>query len=261
MSKHTKITFLGCGTSTGVPVISCECEVCTSTNPKNNRTRSSIFLESDNTQLLIDTGPDLRQQLLRENITNADALLFTHGHADHTVGFDDSRAFCWRREDRLPVYGSGETLQILGQMFPWAFDETYGGRGYVRAQAVEFSDDFMIGDFRIRPFEVIHASVATHGFRIDLPSGQSLAYASDIKSLPPEGKALISDCDLHIFDGLRLEPHPSHMTLSEACALADEIDSPAAYMTHLSHEIEYERETSSLPKNRHLAYDGLNLVL
>jgi len=261
MGTETKITFLGCGTSTGVPVISCECEVCRSPNPKNNRTRSSLFLESDTTKLLIDTGPDLRQQLLREGITNADALLFTHGHADHTAGFDESRAFCWRREGRLPVYGSADTLHILGQMFPWAFDENYGGRGYVRATGIEFSAPFMIGDFRISPFPVVHASVATHGFRIDLPSGKSLVYASDMKSLPDPAHDLVRLCDVHIFDGLRLEEHPSHMTLSEACALADQLDSPRAYMTHLAHEIEYEREGATLAPNRFLAYDGLHFFL
>ena len=120
MGAETKITFLGCGTSTGVPVISCKCDVCISGDPKNIRTRSSIFLESENTKLLIDTGPDLREQLLREEITEADAILYTHGHADHVAGFDDTRAFCWRREDRLPIHGSEQTIEILARMFPWA---------------------------------------------------------------------------------------------------------------------------------------------
>jgi len=261
VTAETKITFLGCGTSTGVPLISCECEVCESSNPKNNRTRSSLFLQSESTSLLIDTGPDLRQQLLREGIINADALLFTHGHADHTAGFDETRAFCWRRDSRLPVYGSADTLKILGQMFPWAFDENYEGRGYVRGDGIEFSGAFSIGDFRITPFPVIHASIATHGFRVDLPSGKSMIYASDMKRLSDESRSIAQNCDLHILDGLRMVEHPSHMTLAEACELADELDSPCAYMTHMSHEIEYERESLNLPQNRYLAYDGLSFFL
>jgi len=162
MGSETKITFLGCGTSTGVPVISCKCSVCLSDDPKNTRTRSSIFLESENTKLLIDAGPDLREQLLREGITETDAILFTHGHADHTAGFDDTRAFCWKREGRLPIHGSEETLGILARMFPWAFDEDYEGRGYIRAKAVPFSESFVIGDFIITPFLVEHASVRSY---------------------------------------------------------------------------------------------------
>jgi len=257
----TTITFLGSGTSTGVPVISCDCEVCTSTDPRNNRTRSSIYLQGPHTQLLIDTGPDLRLQLLREGLTNADALLYTHGHVDHTAGFDETRAFCWRREDRLPVHASADTLQILGEMFPWAFDPTNTNQGYVRARGIEFTDSFQIGDFHITPFPVIHASVATHGFKITLPSGQSLAYASDIKRLPEEKYDLVASCDVHILDGLRLLEHPSHMTLSEACALADTLQSPLTYLTHLSHEVDYARESAQLPPQRLLAYDGLQLHL
>lgn len=261
MGAETKITFLGSGTSTGVPVISCRCAVCQSRDPRNNRTRSSLFLESETTRVLIDTGPDLRQQLLREGITEADAVLYTHGHADHTVGMDEIRAFCWRREERLPIYASEETLQILKQMFGWAFNEHYSGRGYVRARGIPFTEQFQVGDFTVQPFEVQHASIQTHGFLITLPSGRALAYASDIKALPEEGFTLIQGADVHVLDGLRLESHPSHMTVSEACALADELESPRTYLTHISHEVDYEKESASLPVDRFLAYDGLTFYL
>jgi len=242
-------------------VISCTCSVCTSEDPKNNRTRSSIFIETPQTKLLVDTGPDLRLQLLREGFTNADAVLFTHGHADHTAGFDEIRAFCWRREDRLPLYGSADTLQILGNMFPWAFDKDYAGRGYVRAEGLLLPERFTIGDLHITPFHVVHASVETHGFVFEFPSGKKLAYASDMKSLPEEHHDLLSQCDLHVFDGLRLVEHPSHMTVDEACALADQLKSPLCYLTHLSHEIDYQIVSNTLPPHRHLAYDGLRLEL
>lgn len=261
MASETTITFLGCGTSTGVPMISCNCSVCTSDNPKNNRTRSSIFLQSENTALLIDTGPDLRLQLLREKIIHADAILYTHGHADHTAGMDEIRAFCWRREDRLPLHASEETLRILNRMFPWAFDENYNGRGYVRATGIPFTESFQIGDFTIRPFNVVHGSIDTHGFHITLPSGKTFAYASDMKSLPEEHINLLNECNLHIFDGLRFDKHPSHMTVSEACNLADRLNSPKTILTHLAHDIDYEITSNELPENRFLAYDGLSLTL
>ena len=261
MGAETKITFLGCGTSTGVPVISCKCDVCISGDPKNIRTRSSIFLESENTKLLIDTGPDLREQLLREEITEADAILYTHGHADHVAGFDDTRAFCWRREDRLPIHGSEQTIEILARMFPWAFDESYNGRGYIRAKAMPFTSRFHIGDFAITPFLVEHASVETHGFRIDLPSGKSFVYAPDIKRLPDAGMEISRGCDIHIVDGLRHEDHPSHMTVAEALALTQKLDSPRAYLTHISCFVDYHKDSAELPQNRYFAYDGLNFML
>ncbi len=260
MEKLTEITFLGCGTSTGVPVISCECSICTSENPKNKRTRSSLYIQTESTSLLIDAGPDLREQALREKITRADAVLFTHGHADHTAGFDDVRAFCWRREERLPIYGSRDTLNILESMFPWAFDKQYPGLGYVKADAQEIKKEFKIGDITVIPFEVEHASIQTHGFILQLPSGKSLAYACDMKALPKESNSLLSRCDIHIFDGLRFQEHPSHMTVQEACNLADSLASPETYLTHLSHDIDYAMECE-LPKNRHYAYDGLTLTL
>lgn len=259
MSQETKITFLGCGTSTGVPVISCPCKICTSDNPKNNRTRSSIFIQTPTTSVLVDTGPDLRQQLLREKITHADAVLYTHGHADHTVGMDEVRAFCWRREGRLPVYGSAETLEIMTRMFPWAFDVNYQGRGYVRADGILFTDQFNIGDLQVTPFQVHHGSVDTHGFKFLLPSGKSFIYVPDVKTLPDEHLPLLKGCDVHILDGLRLEPHSSHMTVSEACALAQNVESPETYLTHLSHDIDYE--TTPLPENVFFSYDGLSLHL
>jgi len=261
MAGESQVTILGCGTSTGVPVISCNCKVCLSAEPKNNRTRSSLHIKTPEISVVIDTGPDLRQQLLREGITYADAILYTHGHVDHTAGLDEARAFCWQRDDRLPLYGSSDTLEILERMFPWGFDDKVYQRGYIRARGVEFSGIFTLGDLVVTPFEVVHASIATHGFHILFPSGNSLAYACDMKSLPGVSYDLLKSCDVHIFDGLRPNSHPSHMTSGEACELADKLGSPCTYLTHLSHEIDYELFSATLPENRHLAYDGLTLSI
>lgn len=259
MSRQTKITILGCGTSTGVPVISCNCAVCTSDDLKNKRTRSSLFLEHPSASILIDTGPDLRFQLLREKITHADAVLYTHAHADHTVGFDEIRAFCWRREDRLPIYASAETLEVMTRMFPWAFDVNYEGRGYVKAEGKLFPDTFSLGEIQVTPFPVVHSQMETHGFHFSLPSGKSFIYAPDVKSISEEHYPLLKSADLHIIDGLRLEPHPTHMSVKEACELADLLESPETYLTHLSHDINYAE--TPLPPQRHFAYDGLSLSL
>lgn len=261
MSKLSKIIFLGSGTSTGVPVISCSCDVCKSTNPKNKRTRSSIYVESPKTHLLIDAGPDLRQQALRENLTRVDAVLYTHGHADHTTGFDEIRAFCWRREERLPLYGSPDTMEILTRMFPWGFDENYTGRGYVRAKPMPLEDEIQFPDLTVNPYEVIHASLQTHGFFITFPSGKKIAYSSDIKGASEKTKAIMKKANILVIDGLRIEPHPSHFHLSEAIDFAQEIGASKTYLTHMSHEIDYDAVSAELPEGILLAYDGLTLEL
>jgi len=146
-------------------------------------------------------------------------------------------------------------------MFPWAFDPKTNIQGYVQAEGFLFTSEFRIGNISIIPFEVRHASIATHGFYFKLPSGRSFAYASDIKSLPESNYDLLKDCDIHIFGGLRYLEHPSHMSVSESCALAKSLNSPRTYLTHLSHDIEYETHSATLPANRYFAYDGLSLEL
>ena len=255
----TRLTFLGTSTSVGVPVIGCDCQVCTSNDPRNRRTRSSIFLETDEVRILVDTGPDLREQALREKLTVVDHVLYTHDHVDHIVGFDEIRAFCWRREDPIPLHGSRHTLNSLERMFPWAFSNT--ARNYVRPDPRPFEDftELSLGDIQILTFPVEHGSSPTHGFRFTLPNGQVIAYAPDVKVIPPQSVTHLKGLDLLIIDALRAEPHPTHMSLKEALTASARLSPAQTALTHLTHDLDFAETTAKLPPNTFIATDGLSL--
>ena len=250
------VTFLGTGTSVGVPVIGCPCAVCASPHPHNNRTRSSIHLQTPELSLLVDFGPDLRLQALREKITSLDAVLLTHSHLDHIAGFDELRAFCWHRKVPLPIFAGPETMTSLKATFPWAFsDHTH--RGYVRPDPQVIDGAFTLGDLHITPLPVKHADLETFGFRFDFPSGQSFAYISDVKSIPEGTLPLLTGLDLLTIDALRPGFHKTHMSLEESLAAIRSIAPRASLLTHLSHEL--DASSLELPEHVSLAHDGLKL--
>jgi phosphoribosyl 1,2-cyclic phosphate phosphodiesterase len=255
-----RFLFLGTSTSVGVPVIGCPCAVCHSDDPKDTRTRSSGFLTGPWGDLLIDTGPDLRQQALREKITRVDAVLYTHQHLDHVAGFDELRAFCWQRTEPLPLYGSRETLDGLERMYPWAFALQDHRPGYVRPAPREFSDTFDFNGLGITPVEVEHGNVRTHGFRFDHPELGSLAYISDVKKIPDSSMRLLEDLDVLIIDALRHTDHQTHMTVAESLETISMLKPRKAYLTHLSCELPWQETNNSLPEGVFLAYDGLTLT-
>lgn len=255
----SRFLFLGTSTSVGVPVIGCNCPTCLSDDPRDNRTRSSALLEGPWGSLLIDSGPDLREQSLRENLSKVDAVLYTHEHVDHVVGFDELRAFCWRRESPLPLYGSPETLGGLARMFPWAFAGESSQRGYVRPEARSFDGPFEFGGLKITPVEVDHGRIRTHGFRFDHSSFGSLAYLPDVKTIPPESMELLRGLGLLVIDGLRQESHSTHLSIPEALEIIEDVAPGKSILTHLSHEIKWEETNANLPANVSLAYDGLSL--
>lgn len=254
-----RLTFLGTSTSVGVPVIGCDCPVCTSPDPRNRRTRSSIFLETDEVRILVDTGPDLREQALREKLTAVDHVLYTHDHVDHIVGFDEIRAFCWRREDPIPIHGSEHTLSTLERMFPWAFANT--ARNYVRPDPRPFHDftELTLGDVQVLTFPVEHGASPTHGFRFTLPNGQVIAYAPDVKVIPPQSLEHLQGLDLLIIDALRAEPHPTHMSLQEALTASAQLAPARTALTHLTHDLDFAETTAKLPANTLIATDALLL--
>ena len=260
-SDQSRFLFLGTATSVGVPVIGCSCPTCASDHPHDRRLRSSALIEGPWGRLLIDTGPDLHEQALRENITAVDAVLYTHEHVDHVAGFDEIRAFCWHRDDPLPLYGSPETLGGLERMFPWAFLNKGEQHGYVHPDPRPFVDAFEFNGLKITPIEVKHGWVRTHGFRFDFPDHLSLAYLPDVKTIPPESLALLQDLDILIIDALRYEDHHTHMTIREALATIKELKPRQSHFTHLSHEINREEVSASLSPNVSLAYDRLSLNL
>ncbi|MEM1084812.1 MAG: MBL fold metallo-hydrolase [Verrucomicrobiota bacterium] len=259
MAADFELTFLGTGTSVGVPVIGCDCPVCTSSDPRNRRTRSSIHLHAGEIDLLVDSGPDLREQALREGLTRMDAVLYTHAHVDHIVGFDELRAFCWRRDSPLPMHGSAETLDTLRTMFGWAFSEKNIYRGYVKPKAVEIDGPFKYDAVKVTPLPVEHGSVVTHGYLFECAGHPPTAYIPDVKKIPKETAARLHRVDVLIIDALRPSAHPTHMSVTEALAAIDTIDPGKAWLTHLGHENEHADLESGLPAHISVAYDGLRI--
>jgi len=251
-------TFLGTGTSVGVPVIGCPCGVCASGHPRNNRTRCTVHLRTPELSLLVDFGPDLRLQALREDLTAVDAVLLTHTHLDHVAGFDELRAFCWHREAPLPIHASRDSIMVLQRMFPWAFED-HGYRGYIRPDPIAFSGPFQVADLKITPLLVDHGAVTTHGFRFDFSGGQSLAYISDVKAIPEATRPLMEGLDVLVLDALRIGKHNTHMSIGESLQASQSIAARRTLFTHLSHEIDYESTSAELPDGVALAYDGLKL--
>lgn len=259
MTFQSYLNFLGTGTSTGVPQIGCQCPVCTSHNPKNKRLRSSVTLKVGDYVLLIDSSMDLRQQALKYHLTQVDAVLYTHGHVDHVGGFDDLRAFCWGKPDGLPLYGSNETLKILERMYPWAFAENVYP-GYVRPITHTISRNFVLGPIVVTSVPVIHGNVETHGFVFDV-NGYRIAYVPDVKTVPAGSMSLLENVDVMIMDGLRYHEHTTHMHVDDAVALIESVGAKKAYLTHLSHHIDYHELKGRLPKHIEPAYDGLKIPI
>lgn len=255
------VLFLGSGTSTGVPVIGCDCEVCRSENPRNKRWRSSVLVQSATTSLLVDSCPDLRAQALRYHITAIDAVIYTHEHLDHTTGFDEMRAFCWRRTERLPLYAGGRCLAHLKRMFGWAFDENNTYQGYIRPAAHNHEGrPFMVGDIEVTPVPVHHATVETHGY-VFRSGGVSFGYVPDIQSLPSDSELLLAHLDALAMDGLRYRPHRTHFCVDDTVAAMKRLAPRRGYVTHVGHEVEYEGLCRYLPDFMEPAYDGLVLEL
>lgn len=259
MKPEICLTFLGTSTSTGVPVIGCSCSVCTSENPRLKRTRSSIHIKTPEHSILVDTGPDLREQALRENLTAVDGVLYTHAHLDHVTGFDELRAFCWHRESPLPIYGSAKCLDEIKRIYEWAFSPTNTNRGYVRPEPLEISGPFKLGELTITPVAVKHGNIDTHGYRFDYPGTPSIAYIPDVKTIPEASQQLLQDVSVLIIDALHKREHPTHMNLSESVSMATKLQAKQVYLTHLSHELDVEGTLGELAKPFQFAYDGLKL--
>lgn len=260
MTSVMSILFLGTGTSTGVPQIGCSCQVCSSSDSRNKRLRSSIYVETAGARILIDASPDLRQQALREKITELDAVLYTHPHIDHVGGFDDLRAFCWHRADGLPMYASPATMNALKAMYPWAFGPSMGQTGYVRPDPYEVTEPFRVGDLAITPLPVLHARVETYAYMLEA-EGRRMIYMPDVKSIPPSSLEQMRGVDLLIIDGLRYRQHSTHMCLEESLDAIAAIRPGKAVLTHLSHEMDYHNLCRELPEHVIPAHDGLRLSL
>ena len=247
------IEFLGTGTSSGVPMIACKCEVCLTKNKKDNRLRSSILIKSDQTTIVIDTTPDFRYQMLRSSVKHLDAVLFTHSHKDHIAGLDDIKAFNFVSQQAMPLFGSEETAEALKRDFYYAFSEKkYPGIPELDLNVIA-KNAFSIRDINIVPITVKHLNMEVLGYRFG-----NFTYITDANFITEEEKNKIKGSEILIVNALRKEKHLSHFTLQEAINLAIELDIPTTYFTHISHQMGLHDEVSkTLPKGMFLGYDGL----
>jgi len=256
------MTLLGTGTSTGVPVIGCGCPVCGSADPRNRRLRSSALVRAGGVAVLVDSGPDLRQQALREGLSGIDAVVYTHAHLDHVAGFDELRAFCWRKDGPLPLHATGRCMASLKAMFGWAFlPENDANTGYVKPEARVIDGPFAYGALTITPLPVEHAAVETVGFLFECPAARRVAYLPDVKRIPDETMRLLRGVDVLVVDALRPQEHPTHFSLGEALATIRQAGCGEAWLTHLGHENDHGPLEAGLPPGVRVAWDGVRIEL
>jgi len=247
------ITFLGTGTSAGVPMIACECPVCTSPDKKDKRLRSSIMVQSENTTLVVDSGPDFRYQMLRAKVKHLDAIVFTHSHKDHVAGLDDVRAFNFFSQQAMNVYASDMTQEVIIREFPYAFHESkYPGVPDIQLNTIAL-EPFEVGDIPITPILVWHLKMPVLGFRFG-----RFTYITDANRIDDSEKEKIKGSDVMVLNALRKEKHISHFSLEESVAVAKELKIPQTYLTHISHQLGKHADVDAeLPNGVNLAYDGL----
>jgi phosphoribosyl 1,2-cyclic phosphate phosphodiesterase len=248
-----KITLLGTGTSTGVPMIACECPVCTSTNPKDRRLRCSVLVESATTTFVIDTGPDFREQMLRYKVKKLDGVLFTHPHKDHVAGLDDVKAYNFFQKKTMELYANSLTEEAIRREFYYAFSDTkYPGIPDLNLNTIT-EEPFYIGDIPVTPIMVWHLKMPVFGFRFG-----KFTYITDANRIEEHEMDKIRGSEVMVINALRKQAHISHFTLGEAIDLAQQLKVPTAYFTHLSHQMGLHEEVESeLTDGIHLAYDGL----
>ncbi len=256
-----KITFLGTGTSVGIPVIGCDCRICRSQDPRNKRRRSSLYVQTPEASVVIDTSPDFREQALVYGVPRVDAVLITHSHADHIFGLDDIRRYNTLQGTVIPVYGSSETIADLVCIFNYInAREPEPGVFRPRLDFIEAHLPFTAGAITVEPLPVVHGKSVTYGYRLDW-RGRSLGYVPDCKEMPGPTLRRFRGVDVMILDGLRHRAHPTHLTVAQALRLLQEIGAGHSYLTHICHDIDHEETQETLPSGVFLACDGIVLNL
>ncbi len=254
-----RLTFLGTGTSHGVPMIGCDCAVCRSEDPRDRRLRSSVWVEARDTHLLIDAGPDFRTQALRAGLPRVDALLLTHTHADHVLGIDDLRRFNELQRGPVPVYGNADTLRAVRHIFAYAFDGGTPGSTRPALALRPVPDRLAVGPFTVEPLEVEHGPLRILGYRLEA-DGRSAAYVPDCSALPGTVlRRLAAGVDVMILDALRPQRHPTHFSLAESLSALAAIGARRSFLTHMSHTLGHAATAAGLPPGVEPAWDGLAL--
>jgi phosphoribosyl 1,2-cyclic phosphate phosphodiesterase len=253
-----RIKFLGTGTSHGVPVLGCKCKTCTSTDPKNKRYRTSVFVEEKNTPLVIDMPAEFRLRAIEYGIARLDAVLFTHAHADHIAGLDDIRRYNEIQMSFIPVYGSAETLGEIKKRFFYIFEKTQegGGKPKLKLEEIRPYEDFSVKDLDIMPVLARHGELDVIGYRIN-----DFAYITDASFIPERTFDFLKGLKMLVLNALRFEPHPTHFNLEQAVDMAGKIKADMTYFTHITHIMEHNEVEKQLPDSMHLAYDGLELQI
>lgn len=251
-----RLTFLGTGTSTGVPTLGCRCPTCTSDDPRDQRTRSSVLLEYGGRIVVIDTSPDFRQQGLREGLSRLDAVIFTHTHADHVFGLDDVRVFNMRQKTAIPIYADTASMANIRRIFDYVFRANYAPGGIPQLDPHLIDGPFELWGARFIPLPVLHGELPVLGFRFG-----NTAYITDFSVIPEPTLEMIKGVDMLILDALRHKPHPTHSTLAQSLAIVERIKPGRAFFTHIAHEVAHKATAATLPAGVDLAYDGLKVDL
>ena len=255
-NSNIKITILGSGTSTGVPMIGCKCKICLSSDERNNRLRSSILITIDGGNILIDTSTDLRYQSLKYNVDSLDAVLFTHHHADHVHGIDELRSFNFIQKKEIDCYGNSKTLGRIKEMFSYIFDGTKSSGGLPRLNMKEVDGPFNLKGETFTPIEVMHGNAKILGYRFS-----KAAYITDCSGIPEESIRKLEGLDLLILGALRYAPHTKHFSISEALETVERLKPRQTFFTHMGHEIDYTETSAELPEGVDLACDGMVIEL
>jgi len=252
-----KILVLGSGTSVGVPTIGCQCAVCRSPDPRDQRLRPSVLVCHNGRNILIDATPDFRQQALRAGLTRLDAVLFTHAHADHIMGLDDVRPFNFRQKAAIPIYGSPETIETIRRVFDYVFADHEPESSIPRLEAHRLDGGpFELFGLTVTPVPLRHGRGSVYGFRF-----RRAAYLTDHSEIPESSMDLLRDLDVLFLDALRRRPHPTHTTLQRALEYVEQLAPRRAYFTHICHDLGHEETERGLPPHVRLAYDGLEITL
>ncbi len=251
-----EILVLGSGTSHGVPMIGCSCKVCTSTNPKNRRYRTAVFVREGDATVLIDAPPELRLQLIENGITHTDAVLFTHTHADHVFGLDDIRRINDMSGKAMPIYGKQKVLDDIKRVFRYAFKQTQLAGGKPKINLVPINGPFRVNGLKVEPLKVYHGSFSIWAFRFG-----GFAYVTDVSRIPHKSEERLRDLDFLVLDAVRFKRHPTHFNLEQALEVVSRIKPKRTALTHLSHDFDHDEVNKTLPSGVELAYDGMKVTI